>query len=667
MLTLNRLIETRPDLRLRWIHPAQASAYGEIRVAEVTALVPAEQTGHDIKSHHLPATGGGLALVAWGHSQRARDVRALCELITDLSLRNAAGLVLRTPANSVAKTPQAQDQAQAQAQAQARADELKFPLLTTGADSEWVGVNHFIQQQRAVLAERHVEQLENLLNRIPARVNHSRTATDIVTWLSSALHADVALGSSERGILAADPGGRTNLARHLATSAGASGSAPAEHTHAVRVFGGGDTLVLGVASHRALTGTEVRLVRHAAKLLGFSEQARSEHQAVILGPRCVNQAATQLLIGLETAKAQIITHTLAPSLADTEKARVRIVDTGGHDREATLRWCEDELEDRALVSPCPENATQIVVVTSARHDPSVGADLQALVGGRGWIVMGVSRFYDVEAIGPAHAEAAKALRNASRLPGRISTGVHPKLAPLLPRLSAHAWATNLLEPVLRQPKHRQILDTVRIGCSFKAAEASRALGIHRNTLRQRLARANSVLGLDLHTGNDRILVLLALDILSLPTPQAAAPVPVPSLDDLLAYEIEAVRSWAESRLSPLLSDQRDLENTLCVWLENDLSVKRTSKALGVSEVTVRHHINDVIVRLKIDVEKDPTNFYDTSMVTIADVGIATHVLLGRPQLRQPETHSARNTFKLPADCNVNVRMHSMPRANTAAF
>lgn len=67
MLTLNHLIETRPDLRLRWAHPAHASTYGETHVAEVTAVVPARQTGHDISSQHLPVSGGGLALVTWGH------------------------------------------------------------------------------------------------------------------------------------------------------------------------------------------------------------------------------------------------------------------------------------------------------------------------------------------------------------------------------------------------------------------------------------------------------------------------------------------------------------------------------------------------------------------------------------------------------------------------
>ncbi|MFS8202277.1 helix-turn-helix domain-containing protein [Streptomyces sp. CWNU-52B] len=630
MLTLNHLIQTRPDLRLRWTHPAHASTYGETRVSEVTALVPTRQTGHDIRSHYLPVSGGGLALVTWEHPRREPDIRTLCDLITDLRLHNAAALVLRIPEHSVAAHPQVQ----------AQADELKLPVLTTGADSEWVGVNHYIQQQRALGAERHVEQLENLLDHIPARVDSSRTARDIITWLSSALDADVALGSRERGVLGAAPDNCANLARRLAALTEDFGSPAAEHTCAVRVFGGGDSLVLGVASHRPFDGVEVKLIRHAAKILGFCEQARSEYQATVLGPRRVSQAAAQLLLGLEPAKDPVIAH-LAPPLADTREARVRIIDTGGHDREVTLRWCEDNLADRALVAPCPDKATQILVVTPARHDASVGADLHTLVTERGWLVMGASRSHDVDASSTAYAEAAQALRNAARVPGRISTGVQPKLAPLLPRPSAHAWAANLLGPLMRHPKHCHLLDTLRIGCSFKPAEASRALGIHRNTLRQRLARANEVLGLDLKTVNDRTLVLLALDILSLPAPRLAASGPVPDLDGLLAYEAETVRSWAESRLSPLRSSQRDLENTLCVWLENDLSVRKTAKALGVSEVTVRHHTSDVAALLDIDTEKDVANFHDTNMGAIGDVGIAAHVLLGRPQLHQPQPRLAR--------------------------
>ena len=624
MLTLNHLIETRPDLRLRWTHPAQASAYGETHVAEVTAVVPARQTGHDIRSQHLAVSGGGLALVTWGHPSGGRGAKRLCDLIADLRLHNAAGLVLRTHESSVATTPQVR----------AQADEFRLPVLTTDADSEWVGVNHFIQQQRAAVAERHVERLEDLMQRLPARVQNSRAAKDIITWLSSALDADVALGSQERGVLAAAPDDRTNRALHLVTMTQADSAVPAQHTRAIRVFGG-DTLVLGISSHRPFDAPEVRLMRHAAKFLGFFEQVRRGHRETLLEPRQVSQAAAQLLLGTGTAKAQIIAPALAPSLADTGQVRVRILDTGRHDREATLRWCEDNLSGRALVTPCPDKPTHIIVVTSARHDASVGAELRALVNERGRLVMGASRSCDMEAGAHAYAEAAQALQNAARVPGRISTGVQPKLAPLLPRSAAYAWAVNLLRPVLGHPAQHQLLDTLRIGCSVRPAEASRGLGIHRNTLRQRLARANRVLGLDLNTTNDRILVLLALDILSLPDTTPVVPGPVGDLDDLLAHEAEAVRSWAESRLSPLRSDQRNLESTLCVWLENDLSARRTATALGVSEATVRHHIHDATVLLGMDVEARAADLHDINRMTIADVGVAAHVLLGRPQLRQP--------------------------------
>ncbi|MEV0210810.1 helix-turn-helix domain-containing protein [Streptomyces sp. NPDC050788] len=624
MLTLNHLIETRPDLRLRWAHPAHASTYGETHVAEVTAVVPARQTGHDISSQHLPVSGGGLALVTWGHPPGGHSARKLCDLIADLRLHNAAGLVLRTLQSSVARSPQVQ----------AQAEEFKLPVLTTDADSEWVGVNHFIQQQRAAVAERHVERLEDLMLRLPARVQNSRAARDIITWLSSALDADVALGSHERGVLVAAPGDRTNRALHLVTRTQAGSAASAQHTRAIGVFGG-DTLVLGVASHRPFGAPEVRLMRHAAKFLGFFEQVGRGHRDTVLEPRRVSQAAAQLLLGTGPTKAQLVAHALAPSLAETEQVRVRILDTGRHDREATLRWCEDNLSGRALVTPCPETASQIVIVTSARHDASVDADLRALVRERGWLVMGASRSHDMESGARAHAEAAQALQHAARVVGRISTGAQPKLAPLLPRPTAHAWAVNLLEPVLGHPAQQQLLDTLRIGCSFRPAEASRGLGIHRNTLRQRLARANRVLGLDLNTANDRILVLLALDILSLPDAPPAVSGSVRDLDDLLAYEAEAVRSWAEIRLSPLRSGQRDLENTLCVWLEHDLSARRTATALGVSEATVRHHIHDATELLGMDVEARTTDMHDTSRMTIADVGVAAYVLLGRPQLRRP--------------------------------
>nr|WP_237536423.1 helix-turn-helix domain-containing protein [Streptomyces sp. SID5785] len=626
-MTLNHLVETRPDLRLRWAHPTHPGAYGDTPVSEVTAVVPARQTGQDITSQHLPASGGGLALVTWTHLPGAGGDRRLCDLITDLRLHNAAGLVLRTPGEPGVIS----------SRVRAQADASKLPVLVTGADAEWVGVNHFIQQQRAAVAERHAERLENLLLRVPVRTDHPAAAGDMLTWLSSALDVDVALGSRERGVVTAVPADRDNGARRLVCPDAPGDAASFAHTRVIRVFDGGDSLVLGVASHRPLDRADVRLIRHAATFLGFFEQIRRDRGAASVEPRRVNTAALHVLLA-DPAHAHRAARTLAPALADATQARVRIIDSGRDDRERTVRWCEENLGGRALVAPSPDEPTQTVVVTPDRNDGRVGADLLALVKDRDWLVMGESRSHSVEAAGRAYAEAAQALRDALRVPGRVSTGVPPKVAPLLAYASAHAWATHLLAPVLSDPGRQQLLDTLYAGCSAKPAEASRSIGVHRNTLRQRLLRAGRMLGLDLDSGNDRILVLLALDILStlVHTP-SPPPVPssdaAPTLDDLLAEEPERVKSWAAHTLNPLRTTQRCLTNTLCVWLEQDLSVRRTAQALGVSEATVRHHVRDALTLAGMDADRNPAPRSGRHGTNLADLGIAAYVLLGRPRLR----------------------------------
>ncbi|MFC7831069.1 helix-turn-helix domain-containing protein [Streptomyces sp. NPDC057375] len=621
MLTLRYLTDTRPDLRLRWVDPEHARLYADTRVTEVTTVAPAMEQG--INSYRFSASGT-LVLVNLSGGVNERIATALNQLMDYLKYCRAAGLVLRVP----------ERETEVNSSVRARADRFRVPLLTTTADTEWVGVNEFLQQQRATFAERQVERLEGLLNRMPTQLANGHTVDAIVTWLATALEADVVIGSADQGVLAAAPDTETNLARALVDTSSGAQAGPAEHTRLVQIFGAGDNTMLAIASHGGFDMAAGRLLRHAAKLLGLCEQARHDYQTAVLGPRSVSQAATQLFLSAEAVKGQMVANTLAPALMDTEHACVRIIDTGERDREPTLRWCERNLSSRALVAPCPGKPRRITIITPTHHQEGVASDLRAMIRTRDWLVMGESRPHSLPHIGAAHDEAAQALRAAALAPERVSVGAQSKVAPLLPWGPAHAWAQALLSPIL-QPAHRQLLETLSIGCSVKPSEAARALGIHRNTLRQRLARAGCLLSLDLNTVNDRILVLLAVDILALPALEEAGPTPVPDLSELLAPMNGAVRDWAENRLRPLDSDHRELLRTLCVWFENDLSVRLTALNLGVSEATVRHHTSDACALLGTAMGTNEASPHDTDVVTIADIGIAAHVVTGTPSLRQP--------------------------------
>ncbi|MDX2783137.1 helix-turn-helix domain-containing protein, partial [Streptomyces caniscabiei] len=94
-------------------------------------------------------------------------------------------------------------------------------------------------------------------------------------------------------------------------------------------------------------------------------------------------------------------------------------------------------------------------------------------------------------------------------------------------------------------------------------------------------------------------------------------------------------AWAEERLRPVRADQRDLVETLCVWLETNLSTRETARALGLSEATVRNHTRDAAGLLGMDFSTRMVGITDTDVVTVADIALALHVLLGRPALTQP--------------------------------
>ncbi|MFF0794884.1 helix-turn-helix domain-containing protein [Streptomyces spiralis] len=551
---------------------------------------------------------------------------ALTHLMEYLKYCKAAALVLRMPDRL----------AEINANIRARAETFKLPLLTTTADAEWVGINEFLQQQRATFAECQVKRLEGLLNRLPAQLANACAVGGIINWLASALEADVAIGSAESGVIAAAPDTEVNLARALVDTTCTPHAGSGEHTRLVQIFGAGDNTVLAVASRSRFDTDAGRLIRHAAKLLGLWEQARRYHRSAVLGPRSVSQAATQLLLSAEVTKGRIVADSLVPSLMDTERITVRIIDTGERDRDPSLRWCERNLHGRALVSPCPGKPRHIIIITPVRQDDGVASDLRKMIKSRDWLVMGESGPHFLADSGAAYTEAAQALQQAARSPERVSVGAQPKIAPLLPGGSARAWAQALLGPLLH-PAHRQLLEILPTGCSFKPTEASRELGIHRNTLRQRLTRAGSLLGLDLHTFNDRVLVMLALDILALPASTDATPALVPDFSDLLGLERDTVRDWAENRLRPLRSDPRPLLRTLCAWLANDLSVRRAALELGLSEATVRHHTSDAAALLGADASTKLISIHDTDVVTVTDIGIAAYLVTGIPSLRQPRS------------------------------
>jgi sugar diacid utilization regulator len=684
--TLDHLIDERP-LRLRFLQPGHAARYGANKVTEVVAR-PLADPPHPLGdlSADTPFDGGTLFLVTLSTPGPTRaHLRALDQLIRLLARRKAPGLVIGTPCHELGTLPDA---------VLTTANRLQLPLLTTSAETAaWGRVNEDLRLRRAEFAERQVAHLDGLLNRLPARLADPTAARRIADWLSVALDAEVLVSSARRGVLAAVPDSApAGLAHAVITGAhGAQygahasshatgydaatapqpGAVPAGtmHTRIVPISSRAPTALpaptapgtlglpadadevrLAIASHTPFDSAGTALIQHAAKLLGLCDQARREHQATTQTPRAVRHAAFQLLMRGETVLAQVVYTGAAQALLDTDTARVYIVDTGPQEREATLSWCERALAEQAIVSACPGKPRHILILDPVRESDRVETLLKEMIAAREGHLMGQSRLHPLAETAVGYLEALTAVGDAAGTPHRVRLGgSRAKFAPLLPRREAKAWAAALMAPLLddfpgRGDERKLLLETLPTALSFKHTEAAGGLGVHRNTVTQRLTRAGKILSLDLRgSANDRVLTLLALDLLALPDPEtcSAAGVPghsrAPDFAALMAAAVEdgGPTAWAEERLRPVREDQRGLVETLCVWLESDLSTRETARALGLSEATVRNHTRDAAALLGMDFSTRTVGITDTDVVTVADIALALHVLLGRPALAQP--------------------------------
>ncbi|WEH16122.1 helix-turn-helix domain-containing protein [Streptomyces sp. VNUA24] len=695
MPTLDYLINERQRLLLRFLQPGHASRYGATRVTEVvTRPLPDPPHPPGDLAADAPAGSGTLFLVTLSTPGPTRaHLRALDHLIRLLAGHKAAGLVIGTPGHVLSTLPEAVLTA---------ANRLQLPLLTTSAETAaWGRVNEDLRLRRAEFAERQVAHLDGLLNRLPARLADPTAARRIADWLSVALDAEVLVSSARRGVLAAVPDsapaglahavitaahgaqysaqysaqygahsahGAPHNARHAMRPAAESTPEPgapggALHTRIVPVSPGApagsgapgfpadaDEVRLALASPTPFDSAGTALIRHAAKLLGLCDQARREHQATAETPRAVRHAAFQLLMRGETVLAQVVYTGAAQALLDTDTARVYVVDTGPQEREATLSWCERALAEQAIVSACPGKPRHILILDPVRESDRVETLLKEMIAAREGHLMGQSRLHPLAETAVGYLEALTAVGDAAGTPHRVRLGgSRAKFAPLLPRREAKAWAAALMSPLLddfpgRGDERKLLLETLPTALSFKHTEAAGGLGVHRNTVTQRLTRAGKILSLDLRgSANDRVLTLLALDILALPDPQtpsdAGAPdrSRAPDFAALIAAAVEdgGPTAWAEERLRPVREDQRGLVETLCVWLESDLSTREAARALGLSEATVRNHTRDAAALLGMDFSTRTVGITDTDVVTVADIALALHVLLGRPALIQP--------------------------------
>ncbi|MET8676024.1 helix-turn-helix domain-containing protein [Streptomyces sp. NPDC004647] len=631
MPTLGYLVGERTELQLRFAEPGHPTVHAG---NQVTGVVTLNLSDLATKQTDYTQTANALVLVRLTSPPlKGASAAAIDRALRHLAHHQAAGLALAVPAHSTHIYPAA---------TRGLASRLRIPLLTTTAPpTSWEGANVIIQQSRAQCAERQVKHLNGLLSRLPAQLADHSAIQHIAEWLAGALDGQVLVSEPERGVLAAAP--RTapaDLAHAVisqavdATQRAASAEQATAHTRLVSISPGtGNEAVLAVASRTAFDSASASLVQHAARLIGLVDQACNDHRVALEDARGVRHAVFQLLMVGESVKAQRAFAGLAPGLLDSDMARVYVIDCGIENREPTLRRCESTLAGRALVTLCPGKADHVLIVdpTPDGEYDSIAADLRRLIANLDDHLMGGSQRHPLARTADAYVEAFKELRKAAHEPDRVKVAEpEAKLAPILDRHAARAWAERCLAQImkLRRSQREQLLETLPVALPFSYNEAAGILGVHRNTVRERVKAAAELLSLDLSSLINQIPVLLALDILTLPEPSehpGSGEVHQPDLAELLTTP--EVKEWADQLLQPVRSDHRDLVHTACVWLENESNLERTARALEKSVATVRSHIRAMEELIRQDLTPDA--------IGVQDLALALFIATGRPALTQP--------------------------------
>ncbi|GHG13736.1 helix-turn-helix domain-containing protein [Streptomyces filamentosus] len=625
MPTLGSLPTDKPKLELTFVVNGSPRSHS----AEISGVVTLTPEG--LLENGVPPTlvDGSLVLItgASPFRLRGRITAVLEQLLQRMSQHGSAGLaVSAAPGTRQMFPPAIVDQAAS----------LGIALLVTSAPTEcWEGVHEEIQQSRLMFAERRAAQLSSLVQELPAQLADPRAMQRIADWLARVLDCQVLVSEPER-VLAASPATAAEQLAQAIIRQSVDGVLPetlsGPHTQLISLApaSAADT-VLAVARRTPFDEADLRLLRHAAKLLGLVDQAHREYRAASDASHAARSAAFELLMDGEVDKARRVMANLAPGLLETETARIFVVETRPTSRDLAARRFSASVGQQALVVPDPRNDRRILIVHPIRLDEDsraeVSAELTRLVGALGpSSSLGGSGVYSMRLLADALREATTAQTFAALQPDPVALSVHgADLVSLLPQAEAQHWARRLLHPLMRdESQWEPMRETLPVALAYPYTVAARRLCLHRNTVMRRVSRAAELLRMDFTSISDRIAVALAMELVT-QREDSTAPrltgLEPPSLARLLTTP--HVHAWAQTLVRPIQADRRDLLSTALAWLNFDTHVEPAARALGLSEVTVRSHLRAVENHMQRDL---------STLAGVRDLQFSLHVVTGQPDL-----------------------------------
>ncbi|ATM24574.1 hypothetical protein SMD44_p10075 (plasmid) [Streptomyces alboflavus] len=611
-----------PELELTFAMPEGGKRYGDKQVRGLSVLTLASvldgAAPRTLPAGALVLVSGALPFRSWGAAAVALET-----LLQRMAEAGCAGLVVTTAPGPHQPYPQSLCDLSGQ---------IGIPLMATAAPVEyWAGLVASLHRQRLAAAERRAEQLTALVQQLPAQLADPRAMQRIADWLARALGIQVLVSEPERVLAAAPPTAAEHLAQAIirqSVEGSASDGASGPHTQLISLApASGAQTVLAVARRIPFSEGDLRLLQHAAKLLGLVDQAHRDSRAAADASHAVRVAAAELLLAGELTTARRVLDPLAPGLLDADFGRVFVAETDPADRPGAVRRCETATAGRALVVADPSDTARILVIQplhSGPNDDTVAHELTRLVTAQGPVSsLGGSGVYSLSLLGQALHEAVSAARFAPYQPDSVSLSAqHTDFVSLLPPQTAQRWARHLLRPLQSDTSWDLFRDTLPVALAYPNTVAARRLELHRNTVTRRVARAGELLCLDLTEVHNRITVGLALELVihrDLPeTPTVPHQgVPPVLLDLLKAPHLDA---WAEQLLCSAGADQRDLLTTAEAWLACDAHLEPTARMMELAEGTVRSHLRALEGHMSRDL---------SSLAGIRDLAIALYLVTGR--------------------------------------
>lgn len=464
----------------------------------------------------------------------------------------------------------------------------------------------------------------------------ARDLRKVIDWLATTVQGDVAL---------LDATGRTLAGEHLPLDdilvadllAGRISSAAlqdgarhvrlvvAGHPHPASVTTATPSAVavLAVARPIPFDRHSAEIVTHTA---GVLELLLRERELTVAAARLKRAAADlrlailQLLMVEDTVSARRVAAGLWPGLLDTDAACVYVVESRADLRDHLAEEAAEATEGQALVVRCPAVDGHVIVVAPG----TAAADsLRAVVARHPGAFLGGSTRQSLARTAAAYGQAISALAVARVRPDKAAVyaeRTHPER--LMDPVALAAWAACLLRPLDVLPHHTraELLATTRLGLEFTAVSAAKVLGVSRNTVRARMDRMETMLGIDFSDLTVRAAVHLALNTEATAAcagpdrTTAAAPGAV-RLGDLLGGV--AVRFWAHGLLEGLAEDGRDLRRTLRAWIAADGNAERAAQDLGVHPQTVREHVRGAEPVLERQLLASGSDLYEVVVAHLA--------------------------------------------------